>query len=425
MQLVKGSPAIGEEEEDHDLMLSAWFRESRHVETIVGEVLSNEERDNWRKFVRERMKTVSVALVLCLNIGVDPPDVAKPNPCAKLECWIDPLSTQSQKAMDKIGAALQKQYERWQPRARYKVANDPTVEEVKKLCSSMRRNAKEERVLFHYNGHGVPRPTENGEIWVFNKNFTQYIPLSIYDLQAWMGHPSVYVWDCNSAGTVVKSFNRFAIDHEREWNNQFDAHRGTLRPPLPVGEMTLDQQADATGFRRPPNYRECIQLAACQEGELLPTNPDMPADLFTSTLTTPIKTSVLWYIAKNGVKDRFPANIVDQIPGQLNDRRTLLGELNWIFTAITDTIAWNTLPRELFQKLFRQDLLVASLFRNFLLADRLMRAHNCRPLSSPSLPATADHPLWESWDYTLDLCLSHLQRPSSPALELAPSPNSR
>jgi hypothetical protein len=36
----------------------------------------------------------------------------------------------------------------------------------------------------------------------------------------------------------------------------------------------------------------------------------------------------------------------------------MLGELNWIFTAITDTIAWNTLNRPLFQKLFRQDLLV-------------------------------------------------------------------
>lgn len=34
-----------------------------------------------------------------------------------------------------------------------------------------------------------------------------------------------------------------------------------------------------------------------------------------------------------------------RIPGRLNDRRTPLGELNWIFTAITDTIAWNVLPR--------------------------------------------------------------------------------
>lgn len=35
-----------------------------------------------------QMKTVSVALVLCLNVGVDPPDVVKTTPCARLECWI-------------------------------------------------------------------------------------------------------------------------------------------------------------------------------------------------------------------------------------------------------------------------------------------------------------------------------------------------
>lgn len=34
------------------------------------------------------MKTVSVALVMCLNVGVDPPDVLKVQPCARLECWI-------------------------------------------------------------------------------------------------------------------------------------------------------------------------------------------------------------------------------------------------------------------------------------------------------------------------------------------------
>jgi hypothetical protein len=33
-------------------------------------------------------KTGCVALVLCLNIGVDPPDVIKISPCAIMECWI-------------------------------------------------------------------------------------------------------------------------------------------------------------------------------------------------------------------------------------------------------------------------------------------------------------------------------------------------
>ena len=67
-----------------------------------------------------------------------------------------------------------------------------------------------ERVLFHYNGHGVPRPTMNGEIWVFNKSYTQYIPMSIYDLQAWLGTPCIFVFDCSAAGLIVNSFKAFA-----------------------------------------------------------------------------------------------------------------------------------------------------------------------------------------------------------------------
>ena len=122
-------------------------------------------------------KTVSVALVLCLNVGTDPPDIIKTHPCAKMEAWVDPMAFPAHKALETIGNSLQEQYVRWQPRARYKLSLDPTVEEIKKLCVNLRRNAKDERVLFHYNGHGVPKPTINGEIWAFNKSYTQYIPL--------------------------------------------------------------------------------------------------------------------------------------------------------------------------------------------------------------------------------------------------------
>lgn len=63
---------------------------------------------------------------------------------------------------------------------------------------------------------------------------------------------------------------------------------------------------------------------------------------------------------------------------------------------------------ELFQKLFRQDLLVASLFRNFLLAERIMRSCDCTPVSSPPLPLTYQHPMWNAWDLALDLSLGQL-----------------
>jgi len=185
------------------------------------------------------------------------------------------------------------------------------VEEVKKLCDSLRRSAKDERVLFHYNGHGVPRPTTNSEIWVFNKNFTQYIPLSIYDLQTWLGSPSIYVFDCSSAGVLI--------------NNQ-------------------------------QNQDDHIIFAACAAGEFLPQNPDLPADMFTSCLTTPIKMALRWFCTRSSPLLQMDPDLVDKIPGRLNERKTVLGELNWIFTAITDTIAWNLLPPELFQRLFRQVL---------------------------------------------------------------------
>ncbi|CAN1277091.1 Regulatory-associated protein of TOR 1 [Linum perenne] len=342
----------------------------------------------WRP--KDRMKTGYVALVLCLNISVDPPDVIKISPCARMECWIDPFSMQPSKALETIGKTLNLQYERWQPRARYKVQLDPTVEEVKKLCNTCRKYAKSERVLFHYNGHGVPKPTPNGEIWLFNKSYTQYIPLAINELDSWLKTPSIYVFDCSAAGIIVNAF--------------IELH--DLNAPVSSGST-----------------RDCILLAACEAHETLPQSPEFPADVFTSCLTTPIKMALRWFCTRSLLRDTFDYSLIDKIPGRQNDRKTLLGELNWIFTAVTDTIAWNVLPHDLFQRLFRQDLLVASLFRNFLLAERIMRSANCSPISHPMLPPTHQHHMWDAWDMAAEICLSQL--PSlveDPNAEFQPSP---
>lgn len=343
----------------------------------------------WRP--RDRMKTGCVALVLCLNISVDPPDVIKISPCARMECWVDPFSMAPQKALETIGRTLNQQYERWQPRAKYKISLDPTVDEVKKLCTTCRKYAKSERVLFHYNGHGVPKPTANGEIWLFNKSYTQYIPLPISDLDSWLKTPSIYVFDCSAAGMIVNAFIEL-----QDWTASGSSGTST---------------------------RDCILLAACEAHETLPQSAEFPADVFTSCLTTPIKMALRWFCTRSLLHESLDYSLIDRIPGRQTDRKTLLGELNWIFTAVTATIAWNVLPHDLFQRLFRQDLLVASLFRNFLLAERIMRSANCSPISYPMLPPTHQHHMWDAWDMAAEICLSQLPTlVEDPNAEFQPSP---
>ncbi|CAG8949534.1 hypothetical protein HYFRA_00007766 [Hymenoscyphus fraxineus] len=360
-----------------------YFTDKRH-ETAGNPKALGYELQDWR--MKDRLKTVSAALAICLNIGVEPPDQLKTVPGAKLEAWQDPTHPPVQKALDTIGKSLQAQYETLAIRTRYKQYLDPSVEETKKFCVSLRRNAKDERVLFHYNGHGVPKPTASGEIWVFNKNYTQYIPISLYDLQTWLCAPTFFVWDCSDAGNILSNFNRFVDKHEQEEEEA----------------LAKDPTYPAVSFK------PYIHLAACGVKESLPTNPLLPADVFTSCLTTPIEMALWFFVLQNPLPSQLTPERAKKLPGRLQERRTPLGELNWIFTAITDTIAWTTLPRPLFRKFFRQDLMVAALFRNFLLSQRIMGAYNCHPQSYPELPDTHQHPLWESWDLAVEMALAQL-----------------
>lgn len=69
---------------------------------------------------------------------------------------------------------------------------------------------------------------QDAALSVLFQNYTQYIPLSIYDLQTWMGSPSIFVYDCSNAGIIVKSFKQFALQREQELEVR------SCRAPAPV-----------------------------------------------------------------------------------------------------------------------------------------------------------------------------------------------
>jgi len=51
---------------------------------------------------------------------------------------------------------------------------------------------------------------------VLFQSYTQYIPLSVYDLQSWMGSPSIYVYDCSNGGIIIDSFKQFSVQRDNE-----------------------------------------------------------------------------------------------------------------------------------------------------------------------------------------------------------------
>eukprot|EP01028_Stygiella_incarcerata_P001214 TRINITY_DN1192_c0_g1_i3.p1 TRINITY_DN1192_c0_g1~~TRINITY_DN1192_c0_g1_i3.p1 ORF type:complete len:1538 (+),score=424.15 TRINITY_DN1192_c0_g1_i3:82-4614(+) len=332
----------------------------------------------WR--LSHKIRTPQAILVMCLNVGVDPPDAVRIKPTAHLECWTDPQNEQRNGTIHRVGELLRAQYGLWQPRGRFHVLVDKPVDDVQKSCLNVRTSVKNERIYMHFNGHGVPRPTKNGEIWMFNRDFSQYVPISFIDIRQWVGSPAMFAFDCSSAGNIISGFLRYLDTHE------FD-----VRPS--EGERPMSKE---------DILKQTYILCPCAGDERLPMDPRLPADIFTSCLTTPVKMGLLWHCIVTKIVDPLPEDILSLIPGAASDRKTPLGELNWIFTAITDTIAWNILPRDQFQELFRKDVLVASMFRNFLLADRILRMCSCSPCSLPQLPSSHGHPLWDAWDFTVD-----------------------
>lgn len=288
-------------------------------------------------------------------------------------------------------------------KVKYRQYLDPKQDETRRLATHLRKVAKQDRALFHYNGHGVPKPTTSGEIWVFNRDYTQYIPVTLNDLLGWVGAPTIFVWDCSAAANIVAKICEYADKRDADQAARIEAQRIRTAAHKTSAEGTAEAS-------NPPHlsFRDTIQLAACSGTQTLPMHPDLPADLFTSCLTSPIETAIRFFILRNPLRADLDLDLAFKIPGKLSERKSPLGELLWIFTAVTDTIAWNTLPPATFQRLFRHDLIVAALFRGFLLAERIMRYYDCTPVSVPALPQTHNHPMWDSWDLAVDRCLAQL-----------------
>ncbi|KAK8811716.1 hypothetical protein WA538_000502, partial [Blastocystis sp. DL] len=365
---------------------------SRYDETVTGSctlplAYPAKSMSSWR--IRRKVKTQDIILALCLNFDQIPEDSFYEGKMGD-ECWIHTKSlSQKKSAYRYIALTLQKQYEnqlRSSAGIRTKHLLDPSLGNVETACEEIRASgdkASQNRVIFHYNGHGVPIPSDLGEIWVFNKRYDKYKPLPISLIHSWIKTPTLYVMDCSHAGEL--------LNH--------------------LLELNTDNMEDET--------EDVYFLGACDTMELLPSHPSFPADLFTACLTDPLRISIHWYLymrhlqAFNLTQDIVDEDTIEEdfayrLEGSFHDRSSPRGKLRMIFDCITDCIAWNQCDVETYKRIFKTDEMVANLFRNFLLAQRILSFFNCHPVSKPCFPDMSDHHLWKTWDAVVEEFLRQL-----------------
>ncbi|PVU88164.1 hypothetical protein BB561_005997 [Smittium simulii] len=391
--------------------------------------LAQMQVEYWRN---DKARTNFAIIALCLNLGTDPPDLSRPEDTFINEAGIDPfeeidendprLYMDSSKfiedekgkprlktPIERIGDSVVGAYYSIAKSFQYKLALDPPYEALKNTISLVRRDIKEDRLLFHYNGHGVPKPSPSGDIWVFNKSYSQYIPLSAMELSNWAGSPTIYIWDVSNSEAVINAFQSAARLKQAEAERLYLLHQ---KKQLQNDQNSNDFSSNYTNIPQELTdyFFQDIHLGPTKIGENIPLNPDIPTDLFTACLTKPVETALKFHATQKGgvLKELFDKKL--PFPGTPRERRSPLGELTWILTSITDSIAWDVFSRPKFKQLFRQDVMVASLCRNFILASRIMRYYGSHPVSYPNFPSTHLHKQWEIWDLEIDKCVQQLPK---------------
>ena len=107
------------------------------------------------------------------------------------------------------------------------------------------------------------------------------------------------VLDCSGAGVLIPYFTA-ALN---------DATGGGAGPYHRSSSATMDnsERSDVSGAEYLKAIRDTMVPCLTAQGEWLPLNPEFPADIFTSCLTTPIPMAIRWFVyQRRSVGTEFP-----------------------------------------------------------------------------------------------------------------------
>lgn len=292
--------------------------------------------------------------------------------------WTDIQNTPTNEFHAVVHNTYKSLYQEQRKQLRFIHLVSPSIDKFH-VIGQNRKDLPIERMLFHYIGYGYPT-SNDGTIFIRDSRTQQFVNFKIKKLLKLMKNPSFYIFDCDYAGKFIDSISKgYTAISEKNSNKNKAAF----------------------------NYDDWLCLCATNDDEKLLSDRNLPRDFLSSCLLSPIDMSLLCHILQfyyDSYKGPdFPLKYFKQTLKEKNFPRE---DFQRLLRTIVDSIVSDFLKPELYSQLFRKDKLVASLFRNFVLAQYLLSHYNIHPKSNPQLPNMAHHPMWVQWTSALDLWLT-------------------
>ena len=145
--------------------------------------------------------------------------------------------------------------------------------------SKLRADFSTGRIIFHHIGYGFPQLTSDS---IYLSADIQISPKLLFIL---LTPPTLYIFDCDNAGSILPVFESIAVSRSVQ-NWQDDSNR----------QKKFNDQCNFSPFQclsNSVNWSDYFVLCATSPGEELPRDPNLPRDFFTSVLFSPVQTAFL------------------------------------------------------------------------------------------------------------------------------------
>ena len=284
---------------------------------------------------------------------------------------------------------------------------NPTRKSIQYL-SSFRHDYPSGRAVFHYVGQGFPPLGEKG-IYTF-KNSSSFLAnhgsllISYENLFYHISAPSVFIFDCDNAGIVIDKFKSAEdrlIDQNQQNSNSLNATQ--LSSPFSLPPKYLFERDELSDW---------FCLCATSHGEKLPSEPLLPKDFLSVALLTPVPLAILCHILRN-YKTTFNETPLDNLNNYLKaEDPQNLKYLTDVLNNVVESVAADYLTPRLFLIFFRRESFIATIYRNFILAQYLLIQFSVHPISHPYLPPMWSHSSWSQLESFLDMWVLRKTSPS-------------